>query len=153
MSHKTNKILLIFCDGTGQDGTLSSETSKFMWLNTHPVLIKTLTSDENGNSSGVQEATNVLRLCMSRLSMICKLDMELTGRPIDSAWCAAVVNVRGLFPTYNTTYSCLLPEMDVVKSSFIKVESEAKPISVERAPMGRQCWVCIMAAFFRVIVS
>ncbi|KAI0804520.1 hypothetical protein BC629DRAFT_1182970 [Irpex lacteus] len=44
MSHKTNKILLIFCDGTGQDGTLSSETN------------------ENGNNSGVQEATNVLRL-------------------------------------------------------------------------------------------
>lgn len=81
--------------------------------------------------------------------------MELTGHPIDSAWCAAVVNVRELFPTCNTTYSCRLLEMDVVKSSFIKVESEAKPISVERAPMGRHCWVRIMTTFFvfRVIVS
>lgn len=42
MSTRKDKMLLIFCDGTGQDGTLSSETS--------------------GNDGGVQDATNVLRL-------------------------------------------------------------------------------------------
>ncbi|KAI0085279.1 hypothetical protein BDY19DRAFT_967219 [Irpex rosettiformis] len=42
MSTTNNKMLLVFCDGTGQDGTLASETS--------------------GNDGGVQDATNVLRL-------------------------------------------------------------------------------------------